>query len=246
LYASSLLAVAKADAEGNLSEEYPDESESGIAIKSGYSLSKFIGEKLALEASKRGIPVTVLRYASIFGNSKTGYMPPGYNHAWSILLSCIRVRKFPSFDQNGVPIMPVDTAADISTRLFLSDSAETGVYNLTNNSIAAEEDIKEAFSIYGIDGEFVPFSEWRDVVFEDSADMNALGPLSFLYEDEGSAPRYLSFHPLANEFPSLQINRLSSKLQTNLPGVEKTIVPAKLLLERHLDSHFKSLTKGHK
>jgi hypothetical protein len=141
--------------------------------------------------------------------------------------------------------MPVDTAADISTRLFLSDSAETGVYNLTNNSVATQEDIKEAFSEYGVDGEFVPFSEWRDMVFEDT-DKNALGPVGFLYEDEGSAPRYMRFHPLANEIPSLQINNLSSKLTKNLPGIEESVLPAKVLVERHLDSHFRNINSGKK
>jgi hypothetical protein len=167
-------------------------------------------------------------------------MPAGYNHAWNILMSCIRVRKFPTFDQNGIPIMPADTAAEISLKLFLKDGAEKGVYNLTCGSTVTEEGIKEVFGKFGVDGEFISFQEWRDLVFEE-VDKNSLGPVAFLYGDDGATPRYLSFHPLAESVSDLEINQLTPKIRRNLPDVDSLIVPAKLVIERHLNYYYKNL-----
>lgn len=176
------------------------------------------------------------------GQSETGAMPVGYNHSWSIMLSCIRVKKFPSFDQNGVPVMAVDTAAKISSRIFLKDSSEDGVYNLTSHSQISEEDIKEVFGNFGIHGEWIPFIEWRNEVFEE-IDKNVLGPVGYLYEDEGEAPRYLGFHPLASEVEQLEFNSLSPKVLRNLPEVRDLILPPRVIVERHLAHYFKTLTK---
>ena len=237
LHASSILTVTKVTEDGFLCEDYPDENDYGDAIKNGYSLSKYISEKLLFQAAERGIPITVLRYPSIFGNSESGYMPDNYNHAWNLLLSCIRVRKFPKFDHNGLPVMPVDVAAKITIQLFFKDSSETGVYNLTSNSEATEEILKDVVSEFGVEGNFVPFSEWRNAVFENK-DLNLLSPLAFLYEDEKEAPRYLSFHPMASSIHQMKFGVLSPKLLKNLPNVTNILVPVKSVLERHLVYHF--------
>jgi len=138
--------------------------------------------------------------------------------------------------------MAVDTAAKISSRIFLKDSSEGGVYNLTSSSQVSEDDVTEVFGKFGIHGEFIPFLEWRNEVFEE-VDKNALGPVGYLYEDEGEAPRYLRFHPLAGDVEKLEINSLSKKVLRNLPEVQDLIVPAKTVVERHLDYYHKTLTK---
>ncbi len=240
-HASSLLAITKVDEHGSLSEELPAEGDSGEDIKMGYSLSKFIGEKLVAQAAARGIPTTVVRYPTIFGHSVSGIMPPGYNHAWNILLSCIRVRAFPQVLQQGLPIMPVDVCARVSAELFLSDAAEGGVYNFTNDSKASEEDIKEIFAGFGVEGEFLPFAEWRDAVFEET-DENLLGPLRDLYKDHDDTPVFNTLHPLGNS--AVNFSQISPKLLKNLPDVMSIIIPAKTVLQRHLDYHYRHLARS--
>jgi thioester reductase-like protein len=246
LYTSSLLAVDKANEDGTFSEEFPNEEDFGNGIRNGYALTKFVCEKLMAQALERGIPVTMIRYASLFGDSVTGYMPPVKNHAYAILLSCIRVRCFPRVLQSGLPIMAVDAAAQISAQIFLSDSTEGGLYNLTSDSVVSDADILEVFKQFGVEGGFVPFSEWRDLLFEDMDDERKnMAPFLSLYEDEenSESPKYMQLHPLAVQVGVLNIYRLSEKVKRNCAGAVDKIVPAKSLLELHLKFHFQQLAK---
>jgi len=68
LYASSLVAVTKATEENQLVEEFPEPEDFGDKVINGYVLSKFVSEKLLHEGTVRGIPSTVIRYASIMGH----------------------------------------------------------------------------------------------------------------------------------------------------------------------------------
>lgn len=43
-------------------------------LRSGYGQSKWVAEKLIMEASKRGMPATIIRPGYIVGHSKTGGM----------------------------------------------------------------------------------------------------------------------------------------------------------------------------
>jgi len=241
LYASSLLAVTKVNDDGILHEDYPDEDDIGLHIKNGYTLTKFVCEKLFSQAEARGIPSKVLRYASIFGHSVTGYLPTENNHSWFFLVSCLRARVFPKFDHNGLPIMAADIASQITVNLFLSDAAEHGVYNLTSASDATEEDIQQTVSEFGFtEQRYLPFSEWRDEVFKDSEN-NLLQHLTFLYEDDSNsaAPRYLSFHPLARtKLDHLRLNNISEKLKRNHPNIDALQIPPRIILHRHLCRHF--------
>lgn len=244
-YASSLLAVGEVSDDGILLEDFPKEK-NGEGIKNGYCIAKFVCEKLCGQAAERGIPVTVIRYASIFGQSSTGFLPTDKNHSWGILLACIRVRKFPQFDQNGLPFMAVDTAASISTKIFLKDDSEEGVYNLTSSSTVTQDEIRDTFKKFGVDGNFVPFSEWRDSVFEElDVKNNVLAPFLTLYEDDQSTreQKYLKLHPLANSISRIQMNTISRKVKRNFPEVEQEIASAKDLLQLHLQFHFDSLRK---
>jgi len=229
--------------DGQLVEDFPLELESGLEIKAGYVLSKFVGEKLMDEARRRGIPVTVIRYAAIVGNSVTGAMPNGYNHAWSIMLACIRVKKFPHLDNNGVPFMAVDTAARVSANIFLNDKSEDGIYNLHCGSSTSEEDVLEAFRKFGVEGSFVPYAEWRNTVFEEM-DKNSLGPVAELYaNDEAENPVYLTYHPLGQKMDNLNMNEASEKVKRNCQNSWEVLNP-KDLLEKHLKFHFDNLTKN--
>jgi len=244
-HASSLLAVTRMDSEGHLSEDFPLSEDKGAHLRQGYSLSKFIGEKLLAQAVERGIPCTVARYPTIFGHSVTGVMPPGYNHAWNILLSCIRVRLIPKVFRDGLPMMPVDVSAKVSTKLFLSDTAERGVYNFSNDSDVSEEDILQVFQEFGINAEYVSFKEWRDAVFDESGDdPNLLGPLRELYADteDSETSTVFTLHPLAPTAESVSFGNFSQKLDRNLPGVREVFVSPKIVLQRHLNYHYKSIT----
>jgi len=141
----------------------------------------------------------------------------------------------------GLPVVPVDICARISVSLFLKDDADRGIYNITNDSAFSEEDIQEVFGEFGIDGEFVPFKEWREAVFDTVEDRaRDLGVVSELYadSDNGQDPIFLSLHPLVTETEAVNFSTISKKLVKNLPSVTSMMIPAKEILRRHLHYHF--------
>ena len=81
---------------------------------------QFIGEKLAREASDRGIPVTTIRFPAVLGDSETGYMPNSYCLFWNTLLASIHLKMVPDLLFN-VPVMDVNSAAKVAAHLFLTD-----------------------------------------------------------------------------------------------------------------------------
>jgi len=65
LFFSSSLVSAKADKSGNIIEEYLDKEDVPDSRSWGYLISKSICEKLVLEATQRGIPITTVRFPLI-------------------------------------------------------------------------------------------------------------------------------------------------------------------------------------
>jgi len=236
LFASTLFATTKLSESGLISEEYPDKEDMGDKIRWGYLQSKFTCEKLCGEALQRGIPVTTIRYPVILGHSVTGFMPTGYNHVWATVLASVRVHMVPKERLNGIPIIAVDSAAKVTTYLFLSDRAEIGMYNMTVASTMSEEILHDGLGEFGMSCEFVPSEEWRDAVFEDQAPA-LMGPLKSLYMDEKLD--FYSLHAYSGEIENINISNFSSKMTKNVPGIEKHVPPASSILRRMLRAHYK-------
>jgi hypothetical protein len=177
-------------------------------------------------------------------------MPIGYNHVFMILVSCAKVKMFPRLGHNGLPLMPVDVAAKLSTRLLFSDEAETGVYNCLNESTGSEQEIIEAFAYFGIHGEFVPFSEWRDAAFntsDEGEEENQFEYLRDIYEDDASGmSRFLKMHPFISNLRNVNFSEASKKFKKNIPQSASMSVPVKVFLRKNLEhflrkSNFRSL-----
>jgi len=179
-YASTLPCAAKFREDNLPIEEYPDEEDLGEEIAWGYLRTKFICEKLAFEASKRGIPVTTLRLPPVFGNSVAGVILNGYNHFWAMTLASIRIRMIPKGLFSGVPIMAVDSGSKVTTMLFLNDAAERGVYNITTESTLTEDMMLSILSVYGVNCETVTWKEWREAILEDPESADAMNPVKSL------------------------------------------------------------------
>ena len=237
LFPSTLPAVTSLNEAGQLSEEFPREDDMGEGLTWGYMLSKFVGEKLMGQARERGIPVMVVRYPFIFGSTKTGYMPPGYNHAWSSMLASFRIRMLPKGVFSGIPIMAVDSAAVVTAKLLFTDGLEDGVYNLTVDSSISEENINDLLEEYGASCEMVPFSEWRDAIFEEQ-DGNVMAPFASLYGDKDGESRIFTLHSLSKESKNINVSYFSDKMKRNYPEISNIVLPAMDLLRLHMQVQF--------
>ena len=238
LFPSTLPTATSLNEAGQLSEEFPREDDIGEGITWGYVLSKFVGEKLLGQARERGIPVMVVRYPLIFGSTTTGYMPPGYNHAWSSMVASVRIRMIPKGVFSGIPITAVDSAAVVTAKLLFTDGLEDGVYNFTVDSTMTEDNVYQQLLSYGVSCELVPFSEWRDAIFEDQEN-NAMAPFASLYEDKDGESRLFSLHALSKESGNINVSYFSDKMKRNYPDISKIILTASELLRLHLEAQFR-------
>jgi len=235
---TSTMGCGSVDSSGHSIEEYPDKNETfDSEIQLGYLMTKIVGEKLAAEATERGLPITTLRLPFILGNSETGHMGSGYNHLWSMILASIQIRLIPRGPFNGIAIVAVDSAAKVTIDFFLSGKAEFGVYNLTASSSVSEQVISDVLERdYGINCEVVPLKEWRDVIFEENGPAwNLVSPVKSFYEEE-QFNRSIQF--LARGQENIQTSGFSPKMSKNFPELCHYLEPAELILERHLWAHF--------
>ena len=143
----------------------------------------------------------------------------------------------PDEQLNGIPIIAVDSAAKVGTKLFFNDNAEDGAYNLTTDSTFSKDIIIEALAEYGVTCQFVSFKEWREAVFEEHGS-NSMAPFASLYAEEDGDSRLYKMHSLSREFGNINISEFSSKFKRNVPEVSELVASASQVVRRQLQSHF--------
>jgi thioester reductase-like protein len=97
---------------------------------SGYAISKWVGEKIMLNAREKGLPVQIQRLGLITGDSITGRMPDGQWFS-KLLRSCHEIGA--CTDEVGFAVTPVDFVA----RSMVGLSLEAGdlTFHLVNPGI---------------------------------------------------------------------------------------------------------------
>jgi thioester reductase-like protein len=87
-------------------------------VSSGYSGSKWVGEKVMLKAIEAGLPVQIYRLGLISGDAKTGKMP---RDQWfsKVLKSCYELGVY--IDQFAIAFTPVDFVSKSIVKLSLED-----------------------------------------------------------------------------------------------------------------------------
>jgi len=136
-------------------ERDPIDGETHFAA-SGYAGSKWVGEKIVLNAMADGLPGQVIRLGLVTGDTTTGKMPPDQWFA-RLLQTCYRMGVFPQ--EFAVPAMPVDWTARSIVRLSLLGKEEPDIFHLCNpDKIPMERFFTTA---EGLDGE-ISMTDSRD------------------------------------------------------------------------------------
>jgi len=126
----------------------------------GYSQTKWVGEKLAQAARKRGIPVTIYRPGHITGDSQTGVSNTS-DLLHTMVLICLRLGAAPMRDVE-FDVTPVDYVARAIVELSLQPSCSGGDFHLTNPTPMRTKELVEWLSQSGLGLEMVPYEIWRD------------------------------------------------------------------------------------
>ncbi|MBC1262515.1 SDR family NAD(P)-dependent oxidoreductase [Synechococcus sp. BSF8S] len=142
-------------------------------IVNGYSQTKWVSERLVLNAAKLGLPVTVYRPPLISGDSKLGIWHQD-DLLYRLLEGCLKMGSFPDIAWE-LDLVPVDYVADAITALAWSPQALNRTYHLHHPSPILLSDLVQAITSFGRPLTQVPMGDWIETIAEDPT--NPLNPM---------------------------------------------------------------------
>ncbi|CAG8749994.1 12961_t:CDS:2, partial [Ambispora leptoticha] len=157
------------------------------SLRSGYAQSKWVSEKLVLEARRRGLPATIVRPGYIVGDSRTGVTNTD-DFIWRLIKGCIQLGLIPTI-HNTINMCPVDYVADCVAQIsLLPTSPQKGVFHITHpsNPSFRFDDLFQSLTIYGYSVQRTEYIVWRNKLMEFilQAQDNALYPLLHFVLDD--------------------------------------------------------------
>jgi len=144
----------------------------------GYAQSKWVAEKLVMEAGRRGVPVAIYRPGLVTGDSETG--------AWNtddmmstLARACLVVGAVPDLDVM-VDVVPVDYVSGAILRLSQQPASLGQTFHLANPEPVPYADLVASVRSLGLALEAVPFDEWRRRLFALAGKADGSGAEPFL------------------------------------------------------------------
>jgi thioester reductase-like protein len=130
----------------------------------GYAQSKWVAEKMMLNARDRGLPVCIYRLPFISGDSRTG--------AWNtkdftciLIKGCTEMGSAPVLDY-WVNICPVDYASQAITYLAHQPQSENGIFHLMNPNPVTSVETTTWDERLGSFVERLPYKQWQQRLAE--------------------------------------------------------------------------------
>ncbi|KAI9247129.1 L-aminoadipate-semialdehyde dehydrogenase [Phascolomyces articulosus] len=173
----------------NFAEAVPEDDDlegSRTGLDTGYGQSKWVAEKLILEARKRGMSATIVRPGYILGDSKTG-VTNADDFIWRLIKGCIELGYIPSMS-NVVNCCSVDYVAAVVGAAAYHDDASTplGVLQVTHPSDFTYNDMFGTLATYGYVCKQTEYIDWRNKLMEftlQSQDHSLFPLLHFVLDD---------------------------------------------------------------
>jgi len=161
-----------------------DDLAGGLQLRVGYGQSKWVSERLVIEARSRGIPTTIIRPGYITGDSLSGVTNTD-DFIWRLVAGCIQLRQVPVM-LNTVNMCPVDFVAAAIVRINDVRASLNAAYHMYNPNRMRFQDFFSYLVSYGYALETVDYMEWRKSLMDltlTSGD-NALFPLLHFVLDD--------------------------------------------------------------
>lgn len=154
----------------------------------GYNQSKWVGERLALLARERGLPVAIYRPARITGDSRSGISNLGdYFNAW--IKGCLQLGLVPHLPEESFDMAPVDYVSRAIVKLALGAGDENGNFHFYNTQRLPITKAAEVMREAGLDFEEIDYQQWRSALLENAnaSRDNALAPFAGLFPQHPDA-----------------------------------------------------------
>ncbi|AXG81615.1 thioester reductase domain-containing protein [Streptomyces paludis] len=154
----------------------------GEALSLGYTRSKWVAEQLVLEASRRGVPVTVHRPGQVWGDSRTGACQPN-DFVWRFIKGAIQIGRYPRRFRLEMNMVPVDYVSAVIVTASRHPEGLGGIYHQVSPGTLKSEEILRLLRGAGYELEEVSILKWMKAVAADVT--NSMAPLlSILVESE--------------------------------------------------------------
>jgi amino acid adenylation domain-containing protein/thioester reductase-like protein len=144
-----------------------DAPEQYEALATGYMQSKWVAERLALQARARGIPVCVYRPGRIAGHSRSGACQTD-DFAWRMIKACIEAGSAPDLDMR-VDMTPMDYVSQAIVYLSRQPEALHHTFHLLNTNPPHLNDVADWIRAFGYPLEQLAYEQWRAGLLEIAA-----------------------------------------------------------------------------
>ncbi|KAF0971604.1 hypothetical protein FDP41_010133 [Naegleria fowleri] len=196
----------------------------------GYPQSKYVAEKLCMNARMRGLPVCIYRPGYITGHSKTGVWNPD-DFLCRMIKGCIQMGYYPDMPTSKLDMSPVDFIS--GAIVYLSRTMDSVVkhqaYHLVNPHEFFFNSLFETGRKLGFKLLPLPFKEWKEKLYQQTVEKkelstgeeeNVLYPLVTYFTDDydlkmtAKRPWYDNTHTLEgleNSVPPEEPTELAKK-----------------------------------
>ncbi|KAJ1871492.1 large subunit of alpha-aminoadipate reductase [Coemansia sp. RSA 990] len=158
--------------------ESDDLEGSRCGLHTGYGQSKWVSEKLLMQARANGFPVTIVRPGYVLGHSQTG-VTNSDDFIWRLAKGCIELGQSPIM-HNPVNLCPVDYVARIVVEAVSQPRAlDHVVYHVFNHEHFRFQDLFDMLRAYGYQVRDAEYMQWRSMLMDHTISNNdsALFPL---------------------------------------------------------------------
>jgi thioester reductase-like protein len=134
-----------------------DSLDHGGRLVGGYSQSKWVAEKLVVQARDRGLPVAIYRPGRIIGAAAGGWNTDDY--MCGLIKACIELGLAPDVDM-PVEVVPVDYVSGAAVHLSLRPESLGQAFHLVNPAVGRLSELLDGLCAFGYPLRKVPYLEW--------------------------------------------------------------------------------------
>ncbi|KAK4052215.1 putative NRPS-like protein biosynthetic cluster [Microbotryomycetes sp. JL221] len=154
-------------------------------LKGGYSQTKWVSERLLMEAGRRGLAGSIVRPSYVVGDTNTAVTNTD-DFLWRLVKGCVQLGNIPDI-HNTINMVPVDHVARITAVCALKSPNEPLlVHQVTARPTPRFNDFLSALSRYGYNVQKTEYLPWRTLLEQHvlKSQDNALFPLLHFVLDD--------------------------------------------------------------
>ncbi len=161
-----------------------------LCLENGYCQSKWVAEKLVMEARERGLPVNIYRLARVTGHSQTGICNTD-DLFCRLIKGCIQMGISPEMDGVLDNLTPVDYVSKAIIHLSQQKESLGKAFHLLNPNSTPMNELFKLIPTLGYPLEQIPYQNWLEQLIKESQldSDNVLKPLLPIYSQNTTESR---------------------------------------------------------